>query len=467
MRLFKPLLDTNYLKSYMAERIRNLNLPRSRRYAKKYQLSEGIPPKINNLLGFAKNKFCSLAKDYKHGKYQLIWLKKHYYDDGPRIQHREPEDPDSYRKVIILNNVDLFIHTIVAHQMRDCLLKTGQLEPLRSPEKNILVVNAFILKAMENNRPYYYQTDIIHFGESFDIDIAKETLLRRLKCFMDQEDIDLFRNIYDSFKEKTEGLRASGSPLDQLLSEMMLSRLNDRLQNDYKELINHSFIRFGEDMVFAFLTEEDCFAMDTQLQKIVKDELGQNCHIHEMLMAEVYPKEYAKWKVPVIDEKGLIGRFDRHGLDFCGYHYSITDTKHVLVQVRNRTMGKIADRIREYTDGGSIRYSKLPNQRKDRKLEMMIKSLNEFFGFYYGKGSWCFSKQLGVGSLFCLPKKMDSCFIENQARRLNHYMLRRIRHLHLRNLPGNEYRNQREQVDKAYREMGLRTIIDARNKILV
>jgi hypothetical protein len=62
---------------------------------------------------------------------------------------------------------------------------------------------------------------------------------------------------------------------------------------------------------------------------------------------------------------------------------------------------------------------------------------------------------------------MDSCLIESQARRLNHYMLRGIRHLHLRNIPGNKYRNQREKVDKAYRETRLNTIIDARNKALI
>ena len=98
----------------------------------------------------------------------------------------------------------------------------------------------------------------------------------------------------------------------------------------------------------------------------------------------------------------------------------------------------------------------------------MVIKLNNLFGYYRQEGVRRFSKLLGAGQLFCLPNGMDNSLVKKQTKKLNHYMIRRIRHLHLRDVPNNRgksVRAWRESVDKAYRQLGLRTIIDAFNKM--
>lgn len=353
---------------------------------------------------------------------------------------------------------------MLAKFMRDCLLTSGQLESIRSPQNNIIFVNDFILRSVNNKRSFYLQTDIINFGEQFDIEIGKKILLKKLENYIDSDDIQLFTNVSNSFR-KTNGRRASGSPIDQLLCEVMLSQFNNRLSNFNKELVDNYFVRFGEDMVFAFSSQEECFAMYSALREIVKNELGNNCNIHDMSITEPYPKRFSRWGVPVMYGKCSVGQFDRHGLDFCGYHYSIDHQKNILVGIRNSTMEKIADRIREYTEGGNIRYRRLPSQlNSNGQIRKMINSLNELFGFHYNGTKFEFSNQYGISPLFCLPKGMDNRLIRSQAMRLNHYMLRRLRHLHLRNVPDDMNRNWREEIDKGYRKIGLRSVMDGINK---
>jgi len=73
-------------------------------------------------------------------------------------------------------------------------------------------------------------------------------------------------------------------------------------------------------------------------------------------------------------------------------------------------------------------------QYTDKKNTKIISKLNGLFDFYFKSNEWRYSRLYGIGELFKLPAEIDPKEILNQTERLNHYMLRRLRHLHMRNI---------------------------------
>jgi hypothetical protein len=151
-------------------------------------------------------------------------------------------------------------------------------------------------------------------------------------------------------------------------------------------------------------------------------------------------------------------------MDFCGYNYSIENNE-IVVRIRYKTMRKIKERIREYTEGGNFRWHDLSEKLlTDKRIRTIILKLNGLFGIYYRNNKCQFSRLYGLSELFKLPVEIHSKEILNQAERLNHYMLRRLRHLHMRDITNCSRvnaRRYREEVDKSYRRLGLRTLLDA------
>ena len=150
MKLFKQLLNKEALASYIKMRAGKKLSPKSYRYRKKYKLSIDeslgitIPLKIHNLIGFARNHFASLCRNYTPGKFSYVWVKKEISADGPRSQRREPEEPDFFRKVLILNRADLLIHSVLADCIKTHLIENSDLKKTRSRIENIISTRNFI-----------------------------------------------------------------------------------------------------------------------------------------------------------------------------------------------------------------------------------------------------------------------------------------------------------------------------------
>jgi len=92
------------------------------------------------------------------------------------------------------------------------------------------------------------------------------------------------------------------------------------------------------------------------------------------------------------------------------------------------------------------------------------------WGFYPNEGTgnnrFKYSSQLGINDLFRLPDHplIDKRLIIKQIDMLNHLAVRRLRHLHMRNVWGENNREYREKVDKVLRKNGLLTLKDATNR---
>jgi hypothetical protein len=190
------------------------------------------------------------------------------------------------------------------------------------------------------------------------------------------------------------------------------------------------------------------------------------CDLHPLSeLHTVHNKALGK-DVPYSQTKSVVGRFKEYPLEHCGYEYALR-SRNMVITLRLSTFEKIKARIADYTDGKSIRYPDLEELAGNRDIKRRIRKLNNFLGFYSDGTRWTFSPHLGINELFRLPADMDDTALREQASRVNHYMLRRLRHLHLRDIPNNRggRRSFREAVDKRYREMGLRTLIDGINKM--
>ncbi len=470
MKLFKPLLKKEYLESFIKNRGGNITSPKSHRYRKRYDLlfDEAsdvlIPTKIINLIGFARNQFNSLCVNYRHGKkFKTIWLKADVYEDGPRVQRREPDNPDIYRRILLLNKVDLFIQSVLASCIRDYLLKNSDFKKPRSRIENISAVRDFIQNSIDNGYSGYLKTDLVKFSENFDLDIAKNTIIPEFKGHCDSDDIELLNNVYNSFLQLPVD-RCSGSPLIQLFADWMLFRFENHLNQKLK---GKNFIRFGEDLIFSLNKESEYISLEQGLNNMAKEVLGDQCMLHDTGFPRV-SENTTGTGVPVTfvtdNNKGVVGSFIDHGIEFCGYYYSI-DKGEIKVRLRDRTFTKLKERIKEYTDGNTGYYELPVAYQKNKKIIWMIRNLNNLMGYYRTENGWRYSKELGVGQLFCLPLNIDRTLILEQARILNHYMLLRLRHLHMRNVPGEGWKKRREEIDKSYRKLGLRTVIDSINRL--
>lgn len=470
MRIFEPLTHKEIIRDYLLNRAGNIGHPRARRYATRYRLfledgtiTTKLPLAIENLVGLVRNRIVDRAANYRHGRHAHVWIKKGPWEEGPRISKEEPEHVDYYRKVLVLNRTDLLLHTLIATRLRIALKQLGYDIAVKRREDVLAGVSDLIRRAVASDRPFYLKCDIVKFGSTFNIDAALSTLCEALGSQMDPEDRVLLTNVYESFRRMVGEKRCSGSPIDQLLAEWMLFRFERELRNRHPDLFEHFFVRSGEDIVCALPTYEEGEAAYEKILTVTKGLLG--CELHELTqpqddLYDVYGEEGAG--------KSVIRRFEETpGLDFCGYEYGINRDR-VTVLLRRRTFEKIKNRIAECSDGGNIRYHELPHVISSLSdIRFRIGKLNNYFGFYQNGESWKFSRYMGVTNLFTLPFGLDDQGLREQAHRLNHYMLRRLRHLHLRNLP-NEMtgaRMRRETVDKSYREAGLRTLIDGINKI--
>lgn len=469
MRMFESFTHKETIKDYLFSRARNVNHPRARRYAARYKLfedgatRENLPVAIENLVGLVRNRIVDLAAHYEHGHHTYVWIKKGPWEEGPRLLKEEPEFIDCYRKVLVLNRSDLLLHTLIATQLRNTLKQLGYDIVTKRREDILTGVSDLIPRAVASGRPFYLKCDIVKFGSTFDVDAALSTLCEALGSQMDPEDRVLLTNVYESFRRMVGEDRCSGSPIDQLLAEWMLFRFERELKNRYPDLFANFFIRSGEDMVCALPMYEEGGAAYRKILAATRELLG--CELHEL--AEPQDDVYALYD-EVGAGKSLIRRFDETpGLDFCGYEFGI-DLDRVTIRLRRRTFEKIKKRIAEYSDGGNMRYHKLPHTISSHiDIRSKIGKLNNYFGFYRNGESWTFSRYMGVTNLFRLPHHMDGQGLQEQAHRLNHYMLRRLRHLHRRNLPNEEAhaRVRREAVDKSYRQAGLKTLIDGINKM--
>jgi hypothetical protein len=468
MQLFEPLTHKETIKDYILGRARNVNHPRSRRYAARYKLLQNgmtrrdLSLSIENLVGFVRKRIGDLAAGYEHGNYTYVWIKKTPYAEGPWTMKKEPEDIDSYRRVLILNRADLLLHTLIATQLRQALKQAGYHIGTR-PRKDILTRVADLIKrTAAYGRPLYLKCDIIQFGAKFDINTALSTLQETLCSQMDSRDMELLTNIYQSFREKISESRCSGSPIDQLLGEWMLFRLERMLKDDDPDLFDNFFVRSGEDMVCALSTEQEAEGVYKNIQAAVRKTLGDTCELHE-LEPRQYVSRNATLDVVLADGKSVIRRFDEApGLQFCGYAYIIQQNR-TVVGLRQETFEKIKNRIAEYTNGSHKRYPDLSCITNGvRAMRSAVRQLNNLFGYYWNRDHWRFSPYIGVTHLFSLPQGFDDQRLQEQAHTLNHYMLRRLRHLHLRNISndGGVVRAWREEIDKKYRQMGLRTLID-------
>lgn len=469
MRLFQPFTHKETIKDFLLGKARNVDHPRARRYASRYKLfKEGatrknLPVAIENLVGLVRNKIGDLAARYEHGHHTYVWIKKEPWEEGPRVLKEEPEWIDCYRKVLVLNRSDLLLHTLIGTQLRNTLKQLGCNIVPKHREDVLNGVSGLIRRAVASDRSFCLKCDIIKFGSTFNIDAAISALHKALSSQMDSEDRLLLTNVYESFRRLIGADRCSGSPIDQLLAEWMLFRFERELKNKYPDLFANFFIRSGEDMICALPTYVEAEVAYGKILAVTRELLG--CELHELTQSQ--DDLYALYDEVGIG-KSVISRFDETpGLDFCGYEYGI-DRDRVTIRLRRRTFEKIKNRIAEYSDGGNVRYHKLPHTISSHSdIRSRIGKLNNYFGYYWNGESWKFSPYMGITNLFALPFGLDDQELRKQAHRLNHYMLRRLRHLHLRDLPNEEIcaKTRREEVDKSYRKAGLRTLIDGIDKM--
>lgn len=311
---------------------------------------------------------------------------------------------------------------------------------------------------------YYYVTDIKKFGESLDLEKAKNTLIRILDKHTDEEDIVLINNLLSSY-QKIPQHKSSGSPLNQLIAELTLSQIEHEVANE----ISVPFVRSGEDFVFFLTNQNDYTDIEETLGSIIKDKAGDNCKLHQANQASsFYDERYQVHHIFNTDnDKAFIGSLRDQSIDFCGFNYSIENENIVVVRIRHKTFKKIRERIKMYTEGGDYRTYDLPEEiSTNKKIKKIIRELNSLFGFYFKDNEWHHSRLYGIHELFKLPSEINSDEIFKQAQRLNHYMLRRLRHLHMRNICNDSVSNARryrEEIDKSYRRLGLRNLIDSIN----
>jgi hypothetical protein len=466
MILFKPLLKQDYYDKFIKDRLRK-DTPNTYRFRNRYGITikdcETIfPASSHHMFGYVRNVISSLCKNYKHGRSQTLWIKKDYRIDGPRVTKKTPDQADDYRQIIVLNRVDHLIHLLVAHCIKEKLNQDNQLIPVKSQIKNIQTTSEFIKKALSQGCNYYYSTDIKKFGESYDLEKAKNIFIHILEKHMDTEDIVLINNLLSSY-QKVPQHRCSGSPINQLFAELILSQIERELTSKISTL----FVRSGEDFAFCLMNKNDYLEIETVLASIIKDKGGDLCDLYPAKQISSFYDE--RYKVNIFnpdDDKGFIGSFCETSMDFCGYNYS-GKNEEIVVRIRYKTLYKIKERIREYTEGGNFRTDTLPEISTDKKITKIISKLNGLFGFYLKGNEWRYSRRYGIGELFKLPAGIDSKAILSQAERLNHYMLRRLRHLHMRDVTNNCTLNAkfyREEIDKSYRKSGLRNLLDAINR---
>lgn len=465
MNLFKALINLDYYDTFIKERLRK-GTPNTHRFRKRYGITikdkEVIyPASIKHVFGYVRNVIKSLCKNYKHGRIQTLWIKKDPGNDGPQVSKKRPDQEEDYRQIIILNRVDHLIHLLVTHCIKEKLNQDKQLIPVKSRIKNIQATSKLLKKASSRGYNYYYSTDIKKFGESFDSEKAKHALIRILEKHIDIEDISLINNLLSSYK-KIPQHRSSGSPLNQLLAELTLSQI----EHEVTSKIAVPFIRSGEDFVFCIENENDYQGIETILASIVKDIAGDKCELHRAGRASSFIDE--RYQVNLIintfSDKGFIGDLRKEGVDFCGYNYFVKN-ENIVVRLRFKTFNKIRDKIVTYTEGGDFRTRDLPEEiSTNKKIKKIIRELNGLFGFFLKNNEWHYNMLYGVHELFELPNEIDSDVIFTQAKRLNHYMLRRLRHLHMRDITNDSYPNAREfrkEIDKSYRRLGLRNLFDS------
>ena len=465
MKIFKPLINLDSYDTFIKERLQK-GTPSAYRFGKRYgiviQDNEVIyPASIQHMFGFVRNVIISLCENYKHGRIQVLWIKKDIDNDGPQVTKKLPNEKDDYRQLIILNRVDHLIHLLVTRCIKERLNQDKQLIPVKSRIKNIQVTSALLKKAFLQEWTYYYSTDIKKFGESFDLEKAKNTLIRLLDKHIDTEDIVLINNLLSSY-QKIPQHKSSGSPLNQLLAELTLSQIEHEVVNR----IPVPFVRSGEDFVFCLKDKNDYAKIEETLGSIIKDKAGDKCELHRAKQtSSIYDARYqVNFIFNTDNDKGFIGSFHDPGIDFCGFNYSI-ENENIVVRIRYKTLNKIRERIKMYTEGGDFRTYNLPEEiPTNKKIKNIIRELNSLFGFYFKNNEWHHSRLYGIHELFKLPSELDSGQICNQAQRLNHYMLRRLRHLHMRNICNDSVlnaRQYREEIDKSYRKLGLRNLIDS------
>jgi hypothetical protein len=179
-----------------------------------------------------------------------------------------------------------------------------------------------------------------------------------------------------------------------------------QFDNEIKRQIGSNFIRFGEDIVFTYKNKGQSEFIESNLQRIASEVVGQNCVLHKPEVAYYYAgipdfKSRLDSFYPVRsanDGKGILGHIEKTGLDFCGYHYKYSNNK-VNVFIRYDTFTKMRIRINEFTDGGERRFKTLP--KDSRITKGIIHKLNNYIGFYYSKekSRWNAHNNLGIGSL--------------------------------------------------------------------
>lgn len=465
MLLFKDLQKKDYFYNLILKRA-SANSPRGYRYRKTIFPEEpsdifnirtdSFPDSLHNMVGFVTNMIGNLCSNYKHGKYEYLYIKKYIYEDGPRSTKKEPQNFDNYRTIVNLSSPDLITQIALSSCLTSFLEKKCCFKKMPSRLININNTRKFILESINNKLQFFICTDICKFGESFDIGLSLSTLIDEIRPDADEDDITLLKNVYNSFLELGTG-RNIGSPISQFLGEWSLCRLDKKLEKQ----LNIPFIRFGEDFLFTFKGENERDAIEQNIQNIVQDVLGKDCHLHKIQACRKKEKFEYKWGVPEkrVQEKSEFGNLKEHAIDFCGYNYSLLKDENISVLIRYITMKKLCIRIAEYTNGWNKRDYNLPKKISAVLRRKMIENLNNLIGFHKSQKGWKCNRNLGFGSLFILPDGIDRSGIIKQARMLNHYMLRRVRHLHLRN-SSQLVREYREEVDKAYRELGLKTLID-------
>ena len=471
MQFFNNLINVKYLERYLRKRAGDgISVsPRQLRYRRRYKLGHPsakslspLPLSIQNLIYFVKNRFSKQCSDYKMGRSKKIWIPKIFSETTPRSFKKEPpDDLDEFREITILNRVDLFLLSVFSNEIRQFLVgNIDQFKKQPSRIENIYRVVEFINNCVSKDRVNYIVTDIIDFGNSFDVDKAKKSLLEKLKPFMDEEDIELFDNVYNSL---TKATRSTGNPFHQLLSEWALCCFEQRLSEIFLE---KHFVRYGEDILITCEPREENNIYE-KLNILAEDTLGDRCEFHKIYAPEIGVYDGGP-VVSIMDRKGIKGDFKKHGVDFCGYHYRVSEGK-ILIGLRLNTFVKIAERIRKYTNFHNLRFS-IQDIGKHKLSKKLINNLNLLWGFYPNEGTgnnrFKHSSQLGINDLFRLPDHplIDKQLIIEQIDTLNHLAVRRLRHLHMRNVCGENNREYREKVDKVLRKNGLLTLKDATNR---
>ena len=126
------------------------------------------------------------------------------------------------------------------------------------------------------------------------------------------------------------------------------------------------------------MNKDEYAKIEITLTSLIKEIAGEGCDLHSAKPVKTfYDERYQVNRLysPETD-KGFIGNFLDDSMDFCGYNYSMENNQ-IIVRLRHKTIAKIAERIKEYTEGGNLRWYDLPEELfTEERIGTIILKLN-------------------------------------------------------------------------------------------